>query len=112
MLSIDLLNDMKSSRLLLPARGDEMRLKIVISIIEHGCFGSKAQDIADDIALSRQTTLSHLIILKEASVVKTRKEGRVVYYYLDPDRNMIESLYRLAKNMKEAIDMAPKRSGE
>ena len=109
MLSIDLLDDIKLSSLFLSAIGDEMRLKIVTSIIRNGCFGSKAQDIADDIALSRQATLCHLRILKEASIVKARKEGRDVYYYLDPDRNMIDALYRLAKNIKDALDWAPER---
>lgn len=89
-----------------------MRLKIIISIIEHGCSGSRAQDIADDIALSRQAALSHLRILKEATIVKTRKEGREIYYYLDPERNMIEGFCRLAAHIKEALDGAPDRSEE
>jgi ArsR family transcriptional regulator, arsenate/arsenite/antimonite-responsive transcriptional repressor len=55
-------------------------------------------ELAERVTLSRPTVSHHLGILKRAGLVRTRKEGREVYYRLDKPRitatlqGLVESL--------------------
>ncbi len=61
---------------------DETRQKIMEMLREQEmCVG----DIADAFHLSQPTISHHLNILKGANVVKSRKEGKQVYYSLNQD---------------------------
>lgn len=62
--------------------GDTTRMKIISALLEAElCVG----DIAE-ITNSTQSAISHqLRILKQAKLVKFRKEGKVVFYSLDDD---------------------------
>ena len=53
------------------------------------CGGSRVVDIAEKTNLSRPAVSHHMQILKDAGIVKTRKEGTYVYYYLC-NKNMIQ----------------------
>ena len=50
-------------------------------------------------------------ILKDAGIVKVRKEG-AKYYYLDMDDNEIDSLCRLFEDVRKILKNAPDRRGE
>ena len=50
-------------------------------------------------------------ILKEAGVVKSRKEGTCIYYYLDPEASQINALITLFCDIREFMKEAPDRSG-
>jgi ArsR family transcriptional regulator len=61
---------------------DSTRQKIMEMLREEEmCVG----DIADAFHLSQPTISHHLNILKGANVVKSRKEGKQVYYSLNQD---------------------------
>ena len=62
--------------------GDSTRMKIICALLENElCVG----DIAA-ITNTTQSAISHqLRVLKQAKLVKYRKEGKVVYYSLDDD---------------------------
>ena len=62
--------------------GDSTRMKIICTLFEEElCVG----DIAA-IINSTQSAVSHqLRVLKQAKLVKYRKEGKIVYYSLDDD---------------------------
>lgn len=72
--------------------GDTTRMKIISALLEAElCVG----DIAE-ITNSTQSAISHqLRVLKQAKLVKFRKEGKVVYYSLDDEH--IVTLYEIAK---------------
>jgi len=61
---------------------DDTRQKIMVMLREgERCVG----DIADAFHLSQPTISHHLNILKGANVVKSRKDGKQVYYSLNQD---------------------------
>lgn len=72
--------------------GDTTRMKIISALLETElCVG----DIAE-ITNSTQSAISHqLRVLKQAKLVKYRKEGKTVYYSLDDEH--IKDLYEIAK---------------
>ena len=72
--------------------GDTTRLKIISALLESElCVG----DIAE-ITNSTQSAISHqLRVLKQAKLVKFRKDGKTVYYSLDDEH--IATLYEIAK---------------
>lgn len=72
--------------------GDTTRMKIISALLEAElCVG----DIAE-ITNSTQSAISHqLRVLKQAKLVKFRKEGKIVYYSLDDEH--ITTLYEIAK---------------
>ena len=72
--------------------GDTTRMKIISALLEAElCVG----DIAE-ITNSTQSAISHqLRVLKQAKLVKYRKEGKTVYYSLDDEH--IKDLYEIAK---------------
>lgn len=72
--------------------GDTTRMKIISALLEAElCVG----DIAE-ITNSTQSAISHqLRVLKQAKLVKFRKDGKTVYYSLDDEH--ISDLYEIAK---------------
>lgn len=72
--------------------GDTTRMKIISALLEAElCVG----DIAE-ITKSTQSAISHqLRVLKQAKLVKYRKDGKTVYYSLDDEH--ISDLYEIAK---------------
>ena len=74
--------------------GDTTRMKIISALLESElCVG----DISE-ITNSTQSAISHqLRVLKQAKLVKFRKEGKTVYYSLDDEH--ISEMYELAKNI-------------
>ncbi len=74
--------------------------------------GSRVPDITERTNLSRPAVSHHLQILKDAGIVKMRKEGTMTYYYLDPD---MESFTGLSDALLQAVRICenlPDRSGE
>lgn len=71
--------------------GDSTRMKIIAALLkEELCVGEIAV-----VTNSTQSAISHqLRILKQAKLVKYRKEGKIVYYALDDDH--ISKIYKLA----------------
>ena len=72
--------------------GDSTRMKIICCLFEHEMC---VCDIAELIN-STQSAVSHqLRVLKQAKLVKGRKEGKAVYYSLDDDH--VRKIYEIGK---------------
>ena len=77
--------------------GDSTRMKIICCLFEHEMC---VCDIAELIN-STQSAVSHqLRVLKQAKLVKYRKEGKVVYYSLDDD-HVIEIVKKGREHIEE-----------
>lgn len=74
--------------------------------------GSRVVDIAEKMNLSRPAVSHHMQILKDAGIVKTRKEGTCVYYYLDPDEREIGKMIELFSDIRRVMKNVPNRSGQ
>lgn len=72
--------------------GDSTRMKIISVLLKDElCVGEIAM-----LTNSTQSAISHqLRVLKQAKLVKYRKEGKIVYYSLDDDH--IYQVYNLVK---------------
>ena len=51
-------------------------------------------------------------ILKDAGIVKARKEGTCIYYYLDPDADKLNGLISLFVSIRAFMANVPDRSGD
>lgn len=98
---------------ILAAIGDETRQHLILEMIRQGnCSGVRVCEITKTTNLSRPAVSHHLQIMKEAGIVKVRKEGTKNYYYFDPE---MESFERLVSTLQLAADICkelPDRSGE
>lgn len=104
--------DFKKSQKVLTAVGDETRQYLLMIMMQSECSGIRVIDIADKTALSRPAVSHHMQILKNAGIVKSRKEGRYIYYYLDPDTREIDELISLLKTVKHLVETCPDRTIE
>ena len=78
------------------ALGDETRLQIIDRLSE----GEQCVCDLTDLLETAQSRLSfHLKILKDAGILKDRREGRWVYYSLNP--NALEALEQFTGTLKE-----------
>ncbi len=97
---------------ILTAIGDETRQHLIVEMMRCGeCSGIRVGRIAEATNLSRPAVSHHLQIMKDAGLVKVRKEGTKNYYYFDPE---MESMERLIATLRLALDVAralPDRSG-
>lgn len=97
---------------ILTAIGDETRLYLILEMMRYGrCSGVRVCEIAEKTNLSRPAVSHHLQIMKDAGIVKTRKEGTKIYYYFDPEMQAFEKLIstlQLAMNLSKSL---PDRSG-
>ena len=75
--------------------GDTTRMKIISALLEAElCVG----DIAE-ITNSTQSAISHqLRVLKQAKLVKFRKDGKIVYYSLDDEH--VSEMYEMANRLE------------
>lgn len=98
---------------ILAAIGDETRQHIILEMMRSGsCLGIRVCEIAGKTNLSRPAVSHHLQIMKDAGIVKVRKEGRKNYYYFDPEMGSFEKLIstlQLAMSISKAL---PDRSGQ
>ena len=62
--------------------GDSTRIKILYTMFEKELC---VQDIAGKINMTQSAVSHQLSILKGARLVKSRKDGKIVYYSLDDD---------------------------
>ena len=62
--------------------GDETRVRILLELLEGEKNGG---DIVQNVAVSHPTVSHQLRILKQAKLVKARRDGKSMYYSLDDD---------------------------
>lgn len=99
-------------RKMLTALGDESRLHLMLEMMKMGeCRGVRALDVAKRTDLSRPAVSHHLQIMKDAGLLKTRKEGTKIFYYFDPDMKALGSLIDALRLGLEIAKDLPDRSG-
>lgn len=97
---------------ILTAIGDETRQHLILEMMKmNNCSGVRVCEITERTNLSRPAVSHHLQIMKNAGIIKVRKEGTRNYYYFDPE---MESLERLITTLQLAMEISkalPDRSG-
>lgn len=102
-------SELEKSHKLLTALGDESRQYLILEMMKMGdCDGVRAIDVADKSHLSRPAVSHHFQIMKDAGLLKTRKEGTKIYYYFDPD---MKAMNTLIDALKLAMEITSDRSG-
>lgn len=108
-----LADEIKGTQKILTALGDEMRQHLILVMMQSGdCSGMRVNDIADKTRLSRPAVSHHLQILKDAGIVKMRREGTKNYYYFDADMEAFDRLIGMLQHAKSIMQALPDRSGD
>jgi ArsR family transcriptional regulator, arsenate/arsenite/antimonite-responsive transcriptional repressor len=98
---------------ILTAIGDETRQHLILEMMKMGdCSGVRVGEITEKTNLSRPAVSHHLQIMKDAGIVKVRKEGTMNFYYFDPEMAALEKLISALELAKEISQSLPDRSGE
>lgn len=94
------------------ALGDENRQHLILEMMQSGnCAGIRVGEITKRTHLSRPAVSHHLQILKDAGLIKMRREGTKNYYYFDADNSAMENLLRMITHASEIMKSLPDRSG-
>ena len=98
---------------ILTAIGDETRQHLILEMMQiECCTGARVGEITEKTNLSRPAVSHHLQILKDAGIVKVRKEGTKNYYYFDPEMKMLEQLIDTLQLARDITIQLPDRSGD
>lgn len=98
---------------MLTAIGDETRQHLILEMMTMGdCSGVRVGDITKKTNLSRPAVSHHLKIMKDAGIIKMRKEGTKNYYYFDPEMGELKKLVDALNLTIEISESLPDRSGE
>lgn len=102
-----------ASRQMLAAMGDETRQHMILEMLKMGkCTGVRVGEITEKTNLSRPAVSHHLRILKEAGLVKVRREGTKNYYYFDPETEALDRLIATLLLAKDITMSLPDRRGQ
>lgn len=82
-LTLNLLN-VKKAALIIRAVNHKLRQQILKLIDEHGKI--KVTELHQKLFLEQSVASQHLAILRKAGFVKTYREGKFIYYSINPDR--------------------------
>lgn len=108
-----LANEIKSVQKVLLALGDENRQHLILEMMQMGdCCGVRVGDITKKTHLSRPAVSHHLQILKDAGIVKIRREGTKNYYYFDADVEAMDALIHMVTHAKAIMKQLPDRSND
>ncbi|MGI6216379.1 MAG: ArsR/SmtB family transcription factor [Coriobacteriales bacterium] len=103
--------EFEQSHKILTALGDETRQHLIIVMMQSGnCEGLRVNDIASRTSLSRPAVSHHLQILKDAGIVKMRKEGTRNFYYFDETAKALDQLIKTLSHAKRVVSRLPDRS--
>lgn len=84
---------------ILIALGDENRQHMILEMMKMGnCSGVRVNEITEKTHLSRPAVSHHLQILKNAGILKMRREATKNYYYFDPDMKSFGLLIGMLQN--------------
>lgn len=109
----ELAGEFKACQKTLLALGDENRQHLILEMMQMGdCGGVRVGAITEKTHLSRPAVSHHLSVLKEAGIIKMRKEGTKNYYYFDMDAEAIQRLMQMLTHVKALMERLPDRSWE
>lgn len=110
---IALAEEFKRCQKLFIALGDENRQHLIIEMMQMGsCGGARVGDIAKRTNLSRPAVSHHIQILKDAGLLKMRREGTKHYYYFDKSAAALDQLLQVLEHAKAVAKQLPDRGGE
>lgn len=105
--------EFEGCRRVLQALGDENRQHLILEMMGMGqCGGVRVGDITAKTHLSRPAVSHHIRILKDAGLLKVRREGTKNYYYFDADVDAMNQLIQMLVHAKAIMEQLPDRSGE
>lgn len=105
-----LASEFKSCQKVLLALGDENRQHLILEMMQiDDCNGARVGAITEKTNLSRPAVSHHLQILKDAGIIKMRREGTRNYYYFDADAEVINELVQMLIHAKEIMESLPNR---
>lgn len=105
--------EFKQCRKILLALGDENRQHLILEMMQMGeCGGVRVDAITEKTNLSRPAVSHHLQILKDAGLIKMRREGTKNYYYFDADTEAMNQLLQMLTHAKHIMENLPDRSEE
>jgi DNA-binding transcriptional ArsR family regulator len=91
--------------------GDENRQHLILEMMQMGkCGGVRVGEITERTHLSRPAVSHHLQILKDAGIIKMRREATKNYYYFDVDTESINLLMEMLQSIKTIMQSLPDRS--
>lgn len=94
------------------ALGDENRQHLILEMMQmDNCMGARVGAITERTNLSRPAVSHHLRILKEAGLIRVRREGTRNYYYFDADAKVIRELVQMLLHAHTIMAGLPDRSG-
>lgn len=88
--------------------GPRRRLILKMMQIED-CSGVQVNIITEQSSLSRPAVSRHLNILKDAGLIKLRREGTKSYYYFDTDPEPLTALLCLLAHTRAIMGRRPER---
>lgn len=98
---------------MLTAIGDETRQHLIVEMMKMGrCNGVRVGEITEKTNLSRPAVSHHLKIMKDAGIIKVRKEGTKNFYYFDPGTKAFEQLISTLQMARDISKSLPDRSQE
>ena len=108
-----LAKEFESCQKILMALGDENRQHLILEMMKiEDCGGVRVGTITEKTNLSRPAVSHHIQILKEAGILKMRREGTKNYYYFDVDTEAVNRLIQMLEHAKRFMEQLPDRSGE
>ena len=106
-----LASDFEKCRKILLALGDENRQHMILEMMKmEDCNGVRVNEITEKTHLSRPAVSHHLQILKDAGILKMRREATKNYYYFDPDMKSFELLIGVLEKAVSITSELPDRS--
>ena len=104
--------EFESCQKILLALGDENRQHLMLEMMrmEH-CGGVRVGTITEKTNLSRPAVSHHIQILKDAGILKMRRDGTKNYYYFDADMDSLNRLLKMLEHAKQVMESLQDRSG-
>lgn len=107
---LELAREFTACQKTLLAFGDENRQHLILEMMQMGqCDGVRVGAITEKTHLSRPAVSHHLRILRDAGIVKMRREGTRNYYYFDADTKAMDDLLQMLTHAKEIMQKLPDR---
>lgn len=104
-----LAKDFQSFQKVLTAIGDETRQYLLLIMMKsERCDGMRVQEIAEKTNLSRPAISHQIQILKDAGLLKVRKDGAKIYYYYAPDLDAFDQFINVFVRARQLTAMIPK----
>lgn len=106
-----LAKEFENCQKILLALGDENRQHLMLEMMRmKDCGGVRVGTITEKTHLSRPAVSHHIQILKDAGILKMRREGTKNYYYFDADMDSLNRLMQMLGHAKRVMERLPDRS--